>query len=155
VLGVGRLIPGSFDNTSRLWDPASGTCERVFEEPQNWVRVLAVLGNGRLASGSADNNIIRLWDPARPDGAPQVLLVADAAITALVAHTTRPLLVAGDTSGRLHWLQLPPGSPYISPLRLGGADVMAFIDPKEDQTEGREMSLLRDCQASGSIPALR
>jgi hypothetical protein len=38
---------------------------------------------------------------------------------------------------------------------MGGADVMAFIDPKEDQTEGREMSLLRDFQASGSIPALR
>jgi WD40 repeat protein len=111
VLGVGRLIPGSFDNTIRLWDPASGTCERVFEEPQNWVRVLAVLGNGRLASGSADNNIIRLWYPNQPDGAPQVLFVADAAITALVAHPIRPLLIAGDASGSLHWMQMPPARP--------------------------------------------
>ncbi len=39
--------------------------------------------------------------------APQVLFVADASITALVGHPTRPLLVAGDASGRLHWLQLP------------------------------------------------
>jgi hypothetical protein len=37
---------------------------------------------------------------------PQVLFVADASITALVAHPTRPLLIAGDASGRLHWLQL-------------------------------------------------
>jgi hypothetical protein len=36
-----------------------------------------------------------------------VLFVADAAISALVAHPTRPLLIAGDSSGRLHWLQLP------------------------------------------------
>ena len=72
---------------------------------------LAVLGDGRLASGSAGirgDNTIRLWDPNQPDGAPRVLFVADAAITALVAHPTRPLLIAGDASGRLHWLQLPP-----------------------------------------------
>jgi WD40 repeat protein len=69
------------------------------------VRALAVLGDGRLASGS-DDNTIRLWDANQPDSAPRVLFVADADITALVAHPTRPLLIAGDSSGRLHWLQL-------------------------------------------------
>jgi WD40 repeat protein len=64
-----------------------------------------VLGDGRLASGS-DDNTIRLWDPNQPDGAPRVLFVADGTITALVAHPTLPLLIAGDASGRLHWLQL-------------------------------------------------
>jgi WD40 repeat protein len=105
VLSDGRLASGSDDNTIRLWDPASGACKRVFEGHQDWVHALAVLGDGRLASGS-DDNTIRLWDPNQSDGAPQVLFVADAAITALVAHPTRPLLIAGDASGRLHWLQL-------------------------------------------------
>ncbi|MCX5954773.1 MAG: hypothetical protein NTZ40_15085 [Cyanobacteria bacterium] len=106
VLGDGRLASGSRDNTIRLWDPTSGACERVFEGHQGWVTALAVLGDGRLASGS-DDNTIRLWDPASPDSAPRVLFVADADITALIAHPTRPLLIAGDSSGRLHWLQLP------------------------------------------------
>ena len=63
VLGDGRLASGSKDKAIRLWDPATGTCDRVFEGHQDWVMALAVLGDGRLASGSLDTTI-RLWDPA-------------------------------------------------------------------------------------------
>ncbi len=95
------------DKTIRLWDPASGSCSAVFQGHQDWVWALVVLGDGLLASGSGDATI-RLWDPRRPDGAPRVLFVADAAITALACVPAHQLLVAGDASGRLHWLEMGP-----------------------------------------------
>ncbi|MFZ9754108.1 MAG: hypothetical protein ACO3B3_11225, partial [Cyanobium sp.] len=105
VLSDGRLASGSRDQTIRLWDPASGSCSAVFQGHQGYVNALVVLGDGRLASGSGDNTI-RLWDPRRPDGSPRVLFVADAPITALAWVPTHRLLVAGDESGRLHWLEM-------------------------------------------------
>ena len=61
--------------------------------------------DGLFASGSFDHTI-RLWDPARPNGAPRVIFVADAPITALAWVANHQLLVAGDASGRLHWLEM-------------------------------------------------
>lgn len=71
------------------------------------VRALAVLPGGRLASG-ADDCTIKLWDPAsgEPESS-QPQFIADAAITALAFLPAVSTLVAGDASGRLHWLRLP------------------------------------------------
>ena len=79
---------------------------------------LAVLGDGRLASGSGGfggDQTIRLWDPAQRDGAPQVLFVADAAITALVADAHTAVVLTTSPTQPLHsalGLPLLLGSPH-------------------------------------------
>jgi WD40 repeat protein len=110
MLPDGRLASGSEGGTIHLWDLAHSETAGgsvVFEGHQKTVWALAVLPDGRLASGSGDHTI-RLWDPTTPTGAPQLLFVADAAITALVCIPSHQLLVAGDASGRLHWLEIAP-----------------------------------------------
>jgi len=71
------------------------------------LNALAVLPDGRLASG-ADDRTIKLWDPTsgEPESS-QPQFGADAAITALAFLPAVSALVAGDASGRLHWLRLP------------------------------------------------
>jgi hypothetical protein len=107
VLPGGRLASGGDDRTIKLWDPASGQLQATLEGHSGSVNALAVLPGGRLASGAFDGTI-KLWDPAsgEPESS-QLLFVADAAITALAFLPGGSILVAGDASGRLHWLRLP------------------------------------------------
>lgn len=103
VLNTTSFISGSKDGTIRLWDLAKGT-SKLLEGHVGGVRSLEVLPDGRFVSGSRDRTIL-IWDPSRPDGCPELLFVADAPIRSLVWVPYLQILVAGDDSGRLHWLK--------------------------------------------------
>ncbi|KGO54821.1 hypothetical protein PEX2_090740 [Penicillium expansum] len=58
------LASGSWDNTVRLWDTATGALQQTFEGHSHYVRSVAFSPDGRLlASGSYDNTV-RTWDTA-------------------------------------------------------------------------------------------
>jgi hypothetical protein len=61
----GRLLAsGSWDNTVKLWDVATGREVRTLRGHTDWVRSVAFSPDGRLlASGSWDNTV-KLWDVA-------------------------------------------------------------------------------------------
>ena len=98
----GRLASGSRDKTIRLWDVSTGAETARLEGRAAWVRALCQLNDGRLASGCSDGTI-RLWDVAA--GAETARLELDAAILAITVIAPNRI-VAGDTLGRLHWLEV-------------------------------------------------
>ncbi|KAH6988601.1 hypothetical protein EDB80DRAFT_172177 [Ilyonectria destructans] len=59
-----RLASGSFDNTVKVWDVATGACVQTLEGHNGPVQSVAFSADGQhLASGSNDNTI-KVWDAA-------------------------------------------------------------------------------------------
>ncbi len=102
LLPNGWLASASWDETIRLWDLATGKELKQLVGHQGSVNALALLPNGRLVSASNDKTI-RLWDAA--NGAELARLEVDASVCALLALRDGHL-VAGDSLGRLHWLEV-------------------------------------------------
>ena len=59
-----QLASGSYDNTVRLWNPATGTLQSTLKGHDGTVNAVAFSQDGKqFASGSYDKTV-RLWDPA-------------------------------------------------------------------------------------------
>jgi WD40 repeat protein len=102
LLADGRLASASRDGAILLWDVASGAeCARL-KGHEHEVNVLCSVPDGRLASAAFDRTI-RLWDVAT--GADCARLEVYASVQCLAAISPNRL-VAGDTLGRLHWLEI-------------------------------------------------
>ena len=102
------VVTGLNDRTVRVWDVGSGTCLRTLKGHTHVVSALCALGGGRVGSGSHDATV-RVWDV--DSGERLCVYPWHAPITALTTDPTRPgLIVAGDTLGRLLFLQFerPP-----------------------------------------------
>ena len=58
----GRVVSGSQDCTMRVWNSATGMCERTLEGHTSTVTLLVALLDGRVVSGSSGGNALRVWN---------------------------------------------------------------------------------------------
>jgi WD40 repeat protein len=93
---------GSYDTTVRLWHPQNGTETACLDGHTDMVTALCVLSDRRLALGSGDTTI-RMWDLR--SGAETTRLEVNAPVFSFAILGDRGV-IAGDSTGRLHWLEI-------------------------------------------------
>ncbi|KAI6534177.1 hypothetical protein MCOR10_002449 [Pyricularia oryzae] len=59
-----KLASASYDNTVKLWDPATGVCTATLEGHSNWVNSVAFSADGHKLASASDDGTVKLWDPA-------------------------------------------------------------------------------------------
>jgi WD40 repeat protein len=102
VLDSRRVISGSSDQTLRVWDVESGQTLQTLEGHSDEINTMAVLDSRRVVSGSADRTL-RVWDI---ESGEECLFTLDAPVTAVAVVPSRRTIIAGDTSGRVHFFDL-------------------------------------------------
>jgi WD40 repeat protein len=105
VFAGGRIASGSRDGTIQVWDQEKGCSVRVLDEPMREVACLAVLADDSLLS-AFDDGTIRVSTYRDGHWESMVIFVADTRISALVYSHKFGVIVAGDNSGCLHFLQI-------------------------------------------------
>ena len=85
-----QVVSGSYDETVRLWDAATGTALQTLEGHSSWITSVAFSPDGtQVVSGSADKTV-RLWDAA-----------TGAALQTLEGHSSAVWSVAFSPDGKL------------------------------------------------------
>ncbi len=104
VLDSGRVVSASNDGTLRVWDVASGETLQTLKGHTDGVRSVAVLDSGRVVSSSTDGTL-RVWDVASSETVAGLTLDALVVVAAVVERSPS-LMVAGDSRGLVHILEL-------------------------------------------------
>jgi nucleoside phosphorylase/uncharacterized protein YjbI with pentapeptide repeats len=114
------LAAGGYDDTVRLWDPATGQTTAVLKGHTNWVRAVAWSPDGTALATGGDDDTVRLWDPA-------------------TGQTTAVL------KGHTDWVRAVAWSPDGTALATGGDDdTVRLWDPATGQEIRRIQRFQRD-----------
>ncbi|HEY9702252.1 MAG TPA: hypothetical protein V6C58_07385, partial [Allocoleopsis sp.] len=99
-----KVISGSADNTLKVWELATGKELRTLTGYSNGVNSVCVTPDGQqVISGSADNTL-KVWDLAT--GECIATFIAEYPILCCAVAPDGRTIVAGDSSGRVHFLRL-------------------------------------------------
>ena len=79
------LVSGSYDNTLKVWDPATGAEKCTLGGHSGDVNCCAFSPDGKTVVSGSNDRTLKLWDPA--SGAPPLTLcILGSALTGALTH---------------------------------------------------------------------
>jgi WD40 repeat protein len=117
-----RVVSASGDQTLRVWNIDTGVALLTLTGHTHVIGVLAVSPDGRRALSGSWDKTVKLWD--LDNGAELATFQAEAPVVAGAMAPDGVILLAGDTSGRVHFLRMEgvtPGPPYVTAWRWQGS----------------------------------
>jgi WD40 repeat protein len=106
-----RAVSASRDRTLKVWDLETGSVLRTLEGHSDSVSGVAVTPDGKRAASTSDEKTVKLWD--LETGITLATFYCDARATCC-AFAGANTILAGDYSGRLHFLHLEEPTPNSS-----------------------------------------
>jgi WD40 repeat protein len=97
-------ISASGDNTLKIWDTQTGTEVRTLIGHTEWVNAVAIAPDGFIAISASRDNTLKIWDLL--SGKEVASFSGDAEFYCCAIAPDGVTVVAGDRSGRVHFLRL-------------------------------------------------
>jgi len=99
-----RAVSASIDQTLKVWDLVSGKLIRTLEGHAGGVYAVALTANGRRAVSASADQILKVWDIE--SGREICSFTGDSAMLSCAVSPDGRTIVAGEASGRVHFLRL-------------------------------------------------
>jgi WD40 repeat protein len=99
-----RAVSGASDGTVQVWDIASGALLHTLTGHHGEVGAVAVSADGRRAASGSDDGTVRAWDLAQ--AVEIASFVSDSMITAVAVTPPGARVIAGTSTGPVHFLEL-------------------------------------------------
>jgi WD40 repeat protein len=99
-----RVVSASSDATLRLWDLGTGQTLRTLQGHTDKVNAVAVRADGRRAVSGSSDATLRLWD--LETGENIATFIGDGPMLNCAVTSDGRTIIAGDDSGRAHYLRL-------------------------------------------------
>jgi WD40 repeat protein len=99
-----RVLSGSADGTLKLWDLESGKELCTFSGHTGFVTGVAVNADGSRAVSTSEDQTLKVWN--LEDGTVIASFTGDAQLRACALTPDNKTIIAGESSGRMHFLRL-------------------------------------------------
>ncbi|MEH2331060.1 WD40 repeat domain-containing protein, partial [Nostoc sp.] len=99
-----KVISASFDNTLKLWNLETGENERTFHGHSHWVGAVALTRDGKKVISASFDNTLKLWN--LETGKEIATFTGEAPFECCAIAPDGVTIVAGESSGRVHFLRL-------------------------------------------------